>query len=278
MCVGTSIGSRRNASVRESAFTLIELLVVIGIIAILAALLLPALGRAKERPKVTQCLSNLRQIGVAIRIYLDDHGGTFPLWANKPISLAGTPGFEEFSLALGGHDAAPAHPYMAKATNRPLFPYLQPSAVFRCPSDKGQQEGWFDLLVGSGDFKPSNFEALGCSYRFNTVNWGNAFLQEAVDLFGLSGKKESSVADPSRMIVMHEPPAFWYGNYYHWHYAHGLTTVEPALLDQSTQRFISPILFADGHSANHDFTRALKDDWNYPMEPKTDWYWYEPKK
>jgi len=80
--------TKRGWPSNQRGFTLVELLVVILTIAILAALLLPALAAAKERSKGAACLSNLRQLGIAIRAYADDSSGNIPFGPKAPPFLS----------------------------------------------------------------------------------------------------------------------------------------------------------------------------------------------
>lgn len=69
--------------VNSTGFTLIELLVVIGIIALLAGLILPGISKATANARGTACLSNLKQIGISLRLYLDENGHRFPVMLNR---------------------------------------------------------------------------------------------------------------------------------------------------------------------------------------------------
>jgi prepilin-type N-terminal cleavage/methylation domain-containing protein/prepilin-type processing-associated H-X9-DG protein len=98
----SAIGNRQSAI----AFTLIELLVVVAIIAILAAMLLPALQRAREQGKRAVCMSNLRQIGLGLLLYADDNGERLPYYANLPACNIGLE-IRGFCVAHCGYDPYP---------------------------------------------------------------------------------------------------------------------------------------------------------------------------
>jgi prepilin-type N-terminal cleavage/methylation domain-containing protein len=116
----------KDPSLRDAAFTLLELLVVIAIIGVLVSLVLPALSQARSRARETQCLGNLRQVGVAAKLYVDDNRGRFPRRrVRETNSTSGTLVLKRTGCALGG--ANPAAGAFAdlypQAVNRPLAPY-----------------------------------------------------------------------------------------------------------------------------------------------------------
>jgi prepilin-type N-terminal cleavage/methylation domain-containing protein/prepilin-type processing-associated H-X9-DG protein len=124
------------------AFTLIELLVVIAIIAILAAMLLPALSRAKQQALKVNCLNNLRQLQVGWHMYIDDFGGFVPL--NYGGNIWG------YGMSMPGswYVGSPLHDTTTtNIQNGTLYPYAPNARTYHCPTDTAKVPGTSTLLA-----------------------------------------------------------------------------------------------------------------------------------
>lgn len=118
----------QNPTRNRAGFTLIELLVVIAIIAILAAILFPVFAQAREKARQTSCLSNTRQIGTGIMMYVQDYDESY------------SPGYYYNATTGGNLDASGIHQWSGL-----IQPYMKNEQIFVCPSDK------------TGGIAPTNF-------------------------------------------------------------------------------------------------------------------------
>jgi prepilin-type N-terminal cleavage/methylation domain-containing protein len=261
---------------RRRGFTLIELLVVIAIIAILAAMLLPALARAKSKAKQTSCLNNLRQVGIATVTYTHDYGGY--------------PG--DYSANYG------CYVWMTR-----LLPYANNNRnIFSCPAapaDSAWDTNLNKTLGGdnaSGVYDPFTVTPNSrFSMAYNDWGLGNAVndLGNPMYALGLGGDvdgsfyhglmKDTAVVAPAQMIMLADGRALLTGNSGSWEANLDPTDTgdSDGQLPSNRHNWRTDVMCCDGHVEkplrsdviNEAPSNAWRSRWNNDNQPHNELTW-----
>ncbi|MEI2725302.1 MAG: DUF1559 domain-containing protein [Verrucomicrobiota bacterium] len=194
----TSCFPQRLGPNERIAFTLIELLVVITIIAILAALLLPALASAKDRARIVACTNNQRQLQLAWLTYVSDFDERMP--PNNWNHLGGTAAGSTTDSWIIGNAADPTP---TNITGGVLFPYSKSAGIYHCPTDRSL------AFAGGGlrwrSYSMCNYiggyDVLDNSRRYKTKT---AQVTATARVFTFTDEHENSIDDGA--LAMFSPP------------------------------------------------------------------------
>ncbi len=225
----------------KNAFTLIELLVVIAIIAVLAAILFPVFAQAREQARASVCTSNVRQIGMAVNLYLQDYDETLPI-------------FYAYNTQAADGSRAWAGDAKHKGVEVLILPYTKDKQVFRCPNDNGGPT-LPDPTYGCPGLATYH-ACYGSSYRFNHGSYSTVANESSQNNFPYTSTTIVRLPlfdAPSETRIMRDEMLPWFGTmdkygyipgyYQQWHVRGG------------------GIVFADGHAKfvvnNGDFDKQV---------------------
>lgn len=251
---------------KVSGFTLIELLVVIAIIAILAAMLLPALAKAKNRAHEAVCLSNLKQWGLADTMYVADSNETFPF---PRYQVGSTTDQDNPSwLAINGYhnlgqgDDVYFNALPSNVANKPMYVwafdaagFFNSKSIFTCPTATAQGIDPADATAASGDMVSSarplfNYGMNSKSLANEQINNVNAILKTAM------------VVHPSAFVLFSDVRTRSSETPYYGNAANKIDLATPHCY---TTRFSSRhdaggnITFSDGHAAYYKYNVVVAD-------------------
>lgn len=280
---------RSSTATCRSAFTLIELLVVIAIIAILAGMLLPALGKAKTKAQGVFCMNNTHQMMVAWKMYIEDNNDRLPFAfsdnASNPANYAAgwVHGVEDFA---DGNDANwnPTNTLM----NGAIWKYTGPSKeIYRCPADK------LTIKPTSGPYKGtpmprirSNSMNAWCGLNEGVTTWFGS----GTDFFFYLKSSDFVAPGPSQTwVLVDEHPASMNDGFFCVNMNPATPTYNPGGtvlpdIPASYHNGACGFSFADGHSEIHSWkdgrtkpptAKALPATYN-PSQPNNRdilWLW-----
>lgn len=250
-------------SSRDGAgFTLVELLVVVSIVALLIAMLLPAVQHAKEVARIAVCGSNLRQVSIGLHAYANDNRQYGPAYRLPPVNPSDppadcpSPGWSsapDWTVHLFGGKVSngqwPGYPDRVEISGRrKLNPYVPGWEVYRCPSDVGLRRA-----VG-GDY----FDWFGTSYYYNSNWYGGGIYNGPLGHSVLYNKPYDTMRNAARQVLVADADIFYAWPYWTWvmppgpHGAENFwhTPIPRDALEVSNIIFNAPkcnIAFLDGH-------------------------------